>query len=205
MKVANFRDTFREMATSKDAGNAVGVPESLWYVAFMRKHNTEKASAERLRKMGYDSYVATQQEWRVWRNGKRKKIDRVVIPSVVFIRCTETERKIIVHEHYISRFMMDRAGTDSKVATIPPLQIERLRFMLNQSDIPVTITERPYQVGDKVRIIRGSLTGLEGEVFDMNSEKSELVVLIEHFGCAKLMVDTISIELIKEKEMSSEQ
>ena len=82
------------------------------------------------------------------------------------------------------------------LAIIPESQIRRLRFMLGQSDIPVTVTARPYRIGDRVRIIRGSLMGLEGEVMDMKSTKSELVVGLDFFGCAKLSIETVNLEII---------
>ncbi|MDE7189270.1 MAG: transcriptional regulator, partial [Muribaculaceae bacterium] len=53
----------------------------------------EKKVAESLKESGITSYVATQKEMKVWKNGKRKTIDRVVIPSVVFVHCTEKERR----------------------------------------------------------------------------------------------------------------
>lgn len=70
--------------------------------------------------------------------------------------------------------------------------------MLGQSDVPVTITDRPYKVGDKVRVIRGSLKGLEGEVFSTDSDKSDVMVALEFFGCAKLHIDTINLEIINQ-------
>ena len=69
--------------------------------------------------------------------------------------------------------------------------------MLGQSDIPVEITEKPFKIGDKVRVIRGHLAGLEGEVMNMNSVKSELIVILDFFGCAKLSIDTQNLEIIK--------
>lgn len=186
------------MPVSKDVGNAGGVSERYWFVAFMRKHNTEKSSAEKLQKLGYDCYVAIQPEWRVWRNGKRKKIDRVVIPSIVFIRCTEAERKMIVQESYISRFMMDRAvaNANRKLAIVPPIQIERLKFMLGQSDIPVEFANQCYKPGDKVRIVRGGLKGLEGEVIYADNGKSDFIVSVDFLGNARLTVNTVDLEPI---------
>ena len=188
-------DSKRVVPVSEDVGNAGGVPETYWYAAFMRKHNTEKSSAEKLQSQGYDCYVASQQEWRIWRNGKRKKIDRVVIPSIVFIRCTEAERKVVVQEPYISRFMMDRAAEgNAKVAVIPHIQIERLKFMLGQSDVPIEFVNQVYKPGDKVRIVRGGLKGLEGEVIHADNGKSDFVVSVDFFGNAKLTVNTVDLE-----------
>jgi len=188
---------FNGYVTSVPTGvdDAVGVSESEWYVAVMQRPRSEKAAAERLIRQGYDVYVATQKVWRIWRNGKRKRIDKVVIPSVIFIHCTERERLTAVQDSYISHFMTDRAG-NRKVAVIPNRQIERLKFMLGQSDIPVTISDRPYRVGDRVRVLRGSLMGLEGEIINLKSAKSELVVSLDFFGCAKLSIDTVNLEII---------
>jgi transcription antitermination factor NusG len=181
-------------------GDAVGVGKSVWYVALVN-NNTEKMTGERLSALGYENYVATQLEIRVWRNGKRAKVDRVVIPSTVFVKCTEKERRQIVALPYINRFMTNKAAvTDEQpyrkpLAIIPNRQIETLRFMLGNSDTPVNIGR--YQKGDKVRVARGELCGLEGEVIETSDGKSELIVAIDFFGCARLTIDRINLEPIK--------
>lgn len=189
-------------AVPRGADDAVGVPGSQWFVAVV-KNRTEKASAERLTKMGVENYVPTQRVVRVWKNGRKAKVDSIPIPAVIFIRCTEAERKEIVKLPFIFRFMTNKAAGPGAsgtrpIATISDTEISRLRFMLGQSDIPVEITERPYRVGDKVRVIRGSLLGLEGEVSDISSPKSEVTVRLEHFGCAKLTIDTVNLEILKD-------
>lgn len=190
------------MTVPTGVGSAVGVSKTKWYVARMARNNIEKSTAERLSKQGYECYVATQPEYRVWKNGRRKKIDRVVIPSFVFIHCTEEERLEIVHDSGISRFLTDRASSQSasgtrKVVTIPDGQINQLKFMLGQSDIPVEFVETNYKPGDKVRVIRGPLIGLEGEVALLHSDKSILTFVIKDFGCARLTIDTTNLEPIK--------
>jgi len=187
------------LPASSGAGSAVGVPVRHWYVAQMKHNNIEKATSQRLSKKGYEVYVATQQEVRIWSNGRKKKVDRVVIPSKIFIHCTEAERRDVVYDPSISRFMTDKAGmnvVNGKIAVIPPDQIERLRFILGQSDIPVEFVAGKYKPGDKVRVIRGSLKGLEGEVISDGNGKSELVVSVDVLGCAKLSVSTIDLERI---------
>ena len=71
--------------------------------------------------------------------------------------------------------------------------------MLGQSDVPVTITERTYKIGDKVKVIRGSLAGLEGEVSETENGKSEVIVSLDFIGCASLKIDTINLEFIDGK------
>lgn len=180
--------------------DAVGVAKTYWFVAIVN-HNSEKTSSEKLTKLGIENYLPTQSELRVWKNGRKSKVDRVVIPSTLFIHCSETTRRELVGLPFIFRFMTNKAGTISNtskpLAIISDAEIERLKFMLNQSDIPVQITERTFKSGDKVRVIRGHLKGLEGEVLDMKAAKSELIVALDFFGCAKLSIDTINLEMIQ--------
>jgi transcription antitermination factor NusG len=181
--------------------DAVGVAKSYWFVAIVN-HNSENKASEKLTKIGVVNYLPTQSEIRVWRNGRKSKVDRIVIPSTIFVYCTEERRKEIVNFPFIFRFMTNKAGSikgsDNKpLAIISETEIERLKFMVGQSDIPVEITEKPFKTGDKVRVIRGNLAGLEGEVLNMNNAKSELIVAINFFGCAKLSIDTKNLEIIQ--------
>lgn len=181
--------------------DAVGVAKSHWYVAIVN-HNSEKSVSEKLTKIGVVNYLPVQSEVRVWRNGRKSTVDRIVIPSVVFVYCTEARRREIVGLPFIFRFMTNKAGSingfmQKPLAVIPDYEIERLRFMLGQSDIPVEIAGGSYKKGDKVKVIRGSLAGLEGEVMDLNGAKSQLIVSLDFFGCAKLSIDTVNLEIVE--------
>jgi len=181
-----------------DTDDAGGMLKSHWYVAIVN-HNSEKISAGKLIKKGIDCYVATQKQMRVHRNGKRVIIDHVVIGSTIFIRCTEKQRRVIIKEPFIFRFLTNRAGALNEygrpVAIVPDEQIHRLRFMLGNSDTPVTIVDRVYGKGDRVKVVRGSLKGLEGEVINAGV-KSELLVRIDILGCAKCVIDPVDVQPI---------
>lgn len=181
--------------------DAVGVEKSCWFVAIVN-HNAEKTAAEKLEKLGIKHYLPTQAEIRVWKNGRKAKVDRVVIPSTIFVYCTEQQRREIVGLPFINRFMTNKAGTvdgcqHKPIATVPDKQIEILKFMLGNSETPVSITPVDFRQGDNVRVRRGKLMGLEGEVLDMSKDKSELIVRLDMFGCARLTIDTINIERIR--------
>ncbi|MCM1070046.1 MAG: UpxY family transcription antiterminator [[Clostridium] fimetarium] len=192
--------TDRRATVPQGVDGAVGVPGAKWFIAIVN-NRSEKAAAERLAKMSVENYVPTQRVVKIWRNGKKAKVDRVVIPAVIFIHCTEEERKELVALPFIYRFMVNKAAPATPLgkplAVVSDDEISRLKFMLGQSDVPVTITERPYMVGDRVRVIRGSLAGLEGEVCNADTAKSDVVVTLEHFGCARLQINTVNLEIIK--------
>lgn len=178
---------------------AEGVAESKWFVAIVNSRH-EKTVAKKLQEMGIDSYVATQEELHIWNNGKRKKVDRVVIPSIVFVRCTEKTRREIVTFPFILRFMVNTAANSATlnrpVAVVPAAQINKLRFMLGHADAPVNFSDQRYQINDNVRIIRGSLKGLEGAIMKNPDGTHILTIGITMLGCATVKVDSQDVEKI---------
>lgn len=196
-----FDSSYRVSAVHECVGEAVGMEKNQWFVALV-KHNTEKNSAEKMNKMGIITYLPIQSEYKVWKNGRKAKVDRVVIPSTIFVNCTEKERREIVRLPFINRFMTNNAGENREsankpLAIIPENEIDRLKFMLGQSDILVELTSKPLKTGDRVKVVRGSLLGLEGEVIDLKDSKSEIIVNLNFFGYARLTIDRTNLEIIK--------
>lgn len=175
-------------------GDAVGVSSPKWYVAVVN-NNSEKSVRDKLTSLGHTSYVATQEQVKIWKNGRRARSEQVVIRSVVFVRCSEPERRLIVSYPFIKRFMTDRAATGTgRLAVIPEPQMQTLRFILGNSDTPVSIEERAFRRGDRVRVVRGGLRGLEGEIVDLTGGDSELLIELSVLGCARLRIDRLNVE-----------
>ena len=163
------------------------------WIAVLVQMCTEKKVGERLTKLGVENYVPTQTEIRQW-SDRKKKVERVVIPMVVFVHTDEkTERSLRMHS-FIRKILTYPGQTTA--AVIPNDQIDRLKFMLRQSDSPVEMMEQRLQVGDKVQIVRGALQGLEGEFFK-NVDKSMVAIHIEALGYACVSVSVEDIEKIE--------
>lgn len=197
----NSQESF---STTGPAGvdGAVGVPEPKWFVAIVNSRH-EKVVADHLSKLPElieDSYVATQKEMKVWKNGRRKLIDRVVIPSMVFVKCTENQRRTLVTFPYINRFLVNRSansnGLNKPVAVIGDEEIAKLKFMLGQSERPVDFVSTIYKVKDTVRVVRGKLCGLTGEILTDSDGTSTLMVGIAMLGGAKVQIDSTDVEKI---------
>lgn len=71
----------------------------------------------------------------------------------------------------------------SRPAVIPEEQMERFRFMLDYSPEAVEICSTPLAAGDAVKVIKGPLAGLEGELV-MIGGKSKVAVRLDMLGCA---------------------
>lgn len=188
-----------QVTAATKVDDAVGVPKPKWFVAVVGR-NTEKACRERLTEQGYESYVATQQEMRVWRTGKKKQVERVLISNLLFIHVTERERREVVKLPYIKYFLTDKAEHANDfgrhpLAVIPDSQMNMLRFMLYNADSPVTFTAEPLHLGDHIRVVRGQLAGLEGRV-TRDGSGTYLVVTLDLLGSALVSISTDDLEKI---------
>ncbi|WP_305152333.1 UpxY family transcription antiterminator [uncultured Duncaniella sp.] len=188
-----------------------------WYIAVVN-NNSEKSVRDKLTALGHTCYVATQSYVRVLRSGRRVRSEQVVIRAAVFVHCSEPERRRIVAYPFIKRFMTDRAVcAKGRPATVPEREMQTLRFILGNSDSPVSIIDRPLRRGDRVRIVRGGLRGLEGEILDTgttasgineattahtSAKDSEVLIELSVLGCALLRISRLNIEPLPAPKIS---
>ncbi len=189
------------IVTAVPAGvdGAVGVAGGCWYVAVVNARH-EKKVAESLAARGVECYVATQREVRVWADGRRRAVDRVVIPAVVFVKCTEERRREIVALPYIHRFMVnrvtDRSASGSAVAMIPERQMDTLKFMLGHAETPVDFVPTVFRRGDTVCVVRGRLKGLHGRIISNSDGTHALAVNLDLLGGATVRINPLDVERI---------
>lgn len=189
------------VTTTQKVDDAVGVQKNCWFVAIVN-NKSERQCAQRLEKLGYECYVPTQTELHIWRTGVKKKVERIILPSMVFIHTTEHERKQnIVALPYVNRFMSNRACTANAfgkhpIAVIPDNQIQRLKFILGNADAPVEFDQMLFKLGDKVRVARGSLTGAEGNVIECG-DATYFAIQVDFLGVAKVKVKKEDLEFVK--------
>ena len=152
---------------------------------------TEKKGGNRLTKLGIENYVPTQTEIHQW-SDRKKKIERVVIPMVVFVRADEATERTLRMQSFIRKILTYPGQVAA--AVIPDDQIDRLKFMLKQADSPVELMPENLRVGDRVRIVRGALKGLEGELCKSVPEKSMVAIRIDGLGYACVSVSVGDLE-----------
>lgn len=179
--------------------NAGGVPKRQWYIATVRQ-NTEENCRSLVQRLGYEAYVASQQETRVYANRHRRTVSRVIIPGIVFVRATEEERlRILKTCPSIPAFMTNKAGRPGEfgrrpMAVVPDSQMATLQFMLYNADAPVSFISTPIRQGDHIRVVRGPFAGFEG-VAVSDGGKAELIVNIDFLGAAKTSISVEDVEI----------
>lgn len=185
---------------------AVGVEDLHWYVAVVN-NNSERSMAGKLtdERMGgaYECYVPSQKEKRVWKNGRKKEVDRVLLPAMLFVKCTEKKRIEAQYLGYVKNFLKDHTkGKNGRypVAVIPDDQIRQLKMMLSKSTAPVTIENVYFRLGDFVRVTSGPLTGVEGNIV-VEPKGFYLVIAIDSLGYAKVQINQSEVERLTEKRI----
>lgn len=165
-----------------------------WLVAFVRVCH-EKKTSERLTKMGIENFLPIQREVHQW-SDRRKVVDRVILPMMIFVYVDRHEQKQVLTLSAISRYMVLRG--ESTPAVIPDRQMSRFKFMLDYSDETISMNTSPLAPGERIRVIKGPLTGLEGELVNVNG-KSKVAVRLTMLGCACVDMPAGCVERASEK------
>lgn len=165
------------------------------WVAALVQVRSEKAVGKKLQGLNIENYVPTQWEIHQW-SDRKKKVERVVIPLIVFIHADKATIKRLILHPFIHK-LVSYPGQNTP-AIIPDEQLDKLKFMLRHAETPVEMKDRIFHTGDHVRIVRGPLKDLEGELCRVESGKPMVAIQIECLGYACVNIDQSDIENIAE-------
>ena len=167
---------------------------SKFWVAIYSRPNSEKKLAEELTKLGIESYVPTQTQLRQW-SDRRKKVDVVIIPMIVFAHIKDEDIAFIRTRPHVIRILTYPG--QKKPANIPDSQIEQLKFMLKNADSDVSFVSNVYVKDDPVEVIRGNLMGLIGQVERTADGNTNLIIIIEILGGAKVSISPSDLKPLR--------
>lgn len=165
--------------------------EKFWLVAHVRLFH-EKKCAARLERMNIETYLPVRSELHYWKD-RKKKIDRVLTPQMLFVRVNNEEKNIVLEDSSVIRYY---SFPGSKMATvIPDSQMKSFMFFVGNADQDVEFTNDSLKEGDKVRVLRGPLAGLEAE-FVRVGVKAKIAVRLRDLGCALMEIPITWVEKI---------
>ena len=162
-----------------------------WLAAYVKMHH-EKKVRDHLTSLNIDNFLPVQTEIRQW-SDRKKKIERVLIPMMIFVYVDTEEQQRVIRLPSVIRYLVLRG--EHKPTEIPTSQMNSFMFMLDNSENQVNFSSNNLQPGEKVRVIKGSLAGLEGELVDIDG-KSKIAIRIEHLGCAVVELNASTVEKI---------
>lgn len=162
-----------------------------WIAAYTRPKSEKKAAVE-LAESGLETYVPIQTQIRDW-SDRRKKVEVVVIPMILFVRVA-IEDIFTVKRHPLIINLLRYPGR-KEPANIPEHQIINLKYLLKDADSPVTFIQRPFNLTDTVKVKRGNLIGLVGKVERITEGKTKIIVSLDMLGGAMVEIDSNNLEI----------
>lgn len=166
-------------------------PQS-WYAVRTRSRQ-EKQVAAYLHKSGVHTYVPLRRTWSS-RRDRKLTIEIPALPGYLFIRCAlYAETRALVKRSSGVVGLVENAG---RVAVIPPQQIDSLRVALEHS---FNAEGHPVlKVGDRVRVVRGPMIGVEGYLTRVAENKHRLVIAVDYITMAlSIEVDACCVEAVE--------
>ena len=115
---------------------------------------------------------------------------------MIFIRTDKATSFSLLNDHLLNIvYLKDREGRRSLI--IPDKQMEDFMFLLDFSTDGVEVLNKDLKRGDRVRVIKGPLLGLEGELVRLKGHKR---VVIRLDGVASIATSYIPSSFLEKIE-----
>lgn len=163
-----------------------------WYAACTTV-NQEFRIKKLLDNLGVESFLPVRKVLRQW-SDRRRMVEVPLIRSIVFVHADAGTALSLVREHGMkARYMYDYANRS--VLTIPDRQMDDFMFLVGHSQAEeLKVLQAGFAPGDKVRVVDGTLTGLEGELVRIEG-KTRLLIRVA--GVASLSVKVTRSQVVR--------
>lgn len=161
-----------------------------WFAAHARC-GTELGVRDRLSRLGTENFLPTELRSRT---RGRTKYEKPLIPGMIFVRTTRVHACELANEQGVPvRYLIDPATRTLLV--VPDKQMEDFRRVLDQSLSEGGLVDAPLELGDRVRVTKGPLRGVEGRVLEFHGRTYVVVELLGSWF-ARASVPRAWLELI---------
>jgi len=143
-----------------------------WYAVSTRSRQ-EKTAASMLENLEVAHFLPLIEEERHW-SDRKQKVTLPLFPGYMFVqiaRSCELQLRVLKVPGIV-----DFVGNRNGPLAIPESEIENVRALVSHG---VGCSPHPFfEVGDRVRVVRGTLAGVEGTLI-RRGERSKLVISVE--------------------------
>lgn len=147
-----------------------------WYAFYVRSRS-EKQVLARLEEGGFDAYLPLITRIKQW-SDRKKKVQEPLIKSYVFVKTEEISIREVLKVPGII-FALKYLG---KPAVVREKEIQNLRILTSgESEMISILPITELIVGDRIRVMRGPFSGLEGDYIRMKGNY-RVIVRMETLG-----------------------
>ena len=162
---------------------SIEVPQqkgAAWCVAHTR-HQHEKSVSEMLVTKGFEVFLPLYESTRRWKD-RRKVLSVPLFPGYVFVRGAVERRLPVLTTPGVHTII----SHGERIATVPEEEIEAIRRTV---DGDFSVEPHPFlHCGDRVRVTRGSLEGVEG-ILTRKKNLFRLVLSVE------MLAQSVAVEI----------
>ena len=167
--------------------------EKLCWFASRTRYGQELSIGRKLAERGVELFIPTKITT-VERTGRRRKVEKPLINNLVFLRATKPVALELANAWGIPlHYIIDRStGT---LLVVPDKQMDDFVRVLGEEEDVTGLSGQPVAAGDRIRVVRGKLKGVEGQVLE-TSDKTFIVVSLCGLLQAKARVPRTAFEKI---------
>ena len=165
-----------------------------WFAA-KTKYSTAKKIKQLLERLKIEHYIPFRTVM-IEKRGKKVKVEKPVLPNFVFIRSDYATCLSLVNEYGLSMSYLLNLET-RQLLVVPDKQMQDFMFLLDFSTGSVEVLNKGIKRGDRVRVIKGPLLGLEGELVRLKGHKR---VVIRLDGVASIATSYIPSSFLEKIE-----
>lgn len=163
-----------------------------WFAARTRA-NQELSLRDSLKKRDVTHYLPTHIVIRRVKD-RVKRVEVPIVNNLIFVRATKQQAFALVKDHALKLHYIRDSETGS-LLVVPDKQMEDFMFVMDLSPTAVRCCESACAPGDKVRIIKGQLSGVEGEMVRVEG-KTHVVIRIPQVLIVSVKVPKSYLEKI---------
>ena len=164
------------LQTNTNQAFLANAPIAQWFVVYT-KPQAEKRVAERLHLAGFEVYLPLVEELKQW-SDRKKKVQRPLISSVVFVRTAPVQLFGVFDMQGVSRILRYLG----KPAVVQPQEILNLQILLQQASLPAQALDT-LEPGMSIEVVRGPFKGIIGTAVKvLNTLRVQID--IRHLGVA---------------------
>lgn len=145
-----------------------------WYVARTR-HGAELGVRDRLQALGVENFVPTRR--RSASRGRGVQVEEPLLTCLVFLKASKADALDLIHYRGLKADYLQDCATH-QMMVVRDKEMEDFRRVLDLSVEEGGLLDQPLSIGERVRVVRGVLSGVEGRVLELQGRTYVVVGLM---------------------------
>jgi transcription antitermination factor NusG len=141
-----------------------------WYAIYTRPR-WEKKLAGSYTERDIEHYLPLVKTLKLW-SDRKKWVQEPLFKSYIFVHVSREEYIRALQAPGAVRYI----SFEGKAVSIPDVQIDAIRTFIESGDDPV-LDSPDIQPGDRIRVVRGPLKGLEGTLVEIQKKHRVRIII----------------------------